>query len=66
MSETVQVIDYAILTGQKCTFTYEGSPYVRRGTYTITPILCSKSGAEPLLDGELQRIGTRKQFYIKK
>jgi hypothetical protein len=66
LSETVQVIDYAILTGQKLMFTYEGSPYVRKGTYTVTPVLCSKGGAEPLLDGELQRIGTRKQFYIKK
>ncbi|MBN1757648.1 MAG: hypothetical protein JW863_04990 [Chitinispirillaceae bacterium] len=66
MSETVQVIDYAILTGQMLTFTYEGSPYVRKGTYTVTPVLCSKGGAEPLLDGQLKRLGTRKQFYIKK
>ncbi len=66
MSETVQVIDYALLTGQKLVFTYEGSPYVRKGTYTVTPVLCSKGGAEPLLDAQLQRVGTRKQFYIKK
>jgi hypothetical protein len=65
LSELVQVIDYAILTSQRLAFSYEGSPYVRKGIYTITPILCSK-GAEPLLEGELQRTGSRKQFYVKK
>lgn len=65
LSEVVQVIDYAILTSQRLAFSYEGSPYVRKGIYTITPILCSK-GAEPMLEGELQRTGTRKRFYLKK
>lgn len=65
LSETVQVIDYAILTGQRIVFTYEGSPYVRKGIYTVTPHLCSK-GVEPLLDGELQRSASRKQFYVNK
>lgn len=65
MSEVVQVIDYAILTGQRLSFSYEGSPYVRKAIYTVTPILCSK-GPEPLLEGEVQRMGSRKQFYIKK
>jgi hypothetical protein len=65
LSEVVQVIDYAILTSQQLTLAYEGSPYVRKGTYTLTPIVCSK-GVEPLLDAELQRTGSRRQFYVKK
>ncbi len=65
LSEVVQVIDYAILTSQRVVFSYEGSPYVRKGIYTLTPILCSK-GVEPMLDGELQRTGSRKQFYVRK
>jgi hypothetical protein len=65
LSDVVQVIDYAILTGQRLVLSYEGSPYVRRGTYTVVPIVCGK-GVEPMLDAELERTGSRKQFYIKK
>jgi len=64
LSELVQVIDYAILTGQRIVISYEGSPYVRKSIYTLTPSLCSK-GVEPMLDGILQN-GVRKQFYVKK
>lgn len=64
LSELVQVIDYAILTGQRIVISYEGSPYVRKAIYTLTPSLCSK-GVEPMLDGTLQN-GVRKQFYVKK
>lgn len=65
LSEVVQVIDYAILTGQQLAFSYDGSPYLRKGIYTIIPKHCSKS-AEPLLDGALVRTGARKQFYVQK
>lgn len=65
LSEMVQVIDYAILTGQKIAISYEGSPYVRKAIYTVTPSLCSK-GVEPLLEGTIQPSGVRKQFYVKK
>ncbi|MBN1308839.1 MAG: hypothetical protein JXA18_13025 [Chitinispirillaceae bacterium] len=65
LSETIQVIDYAILTSQRLVISYEGSPYVRQGMYTLTPVVCSK-GPEPMLDGELQRTGSRKQFYVRK
>lgn len=65
LSEVVQVIDYAILTGQRLAFSYDGSPYLRKGIYTIIPKHCSKS-AEPLLDGSLVRTGAHKQFYVQK
>ena len=59
------MIDYAILTSQRIAVSYDGSPYLRKGMYTLTPIVCSK-GPEPLLDAQLQRNGTRKQFYVRK
>ncbi|MBN1575397.1 MAG: hypothetical protein JW913_02520 [Chitinispirillaceae bacterium] len=65
LSELIQVIDYAILTSQRLVISYEGSPYVRKGMYTLTPVVCSK-GPEPMLEGELQRTGSRKQFYVRK
>jgi hypothetical protein len=65
LSDMVQVIDYAILTGQRIVISYDGSPYVRKGMYTLTPSVCSK-GVEPMLEGTLQPTGVRKQFYVKK
>jgi hypothetical protein len=65
LSDMVQVIDYAILTAQRIVISYEGSPYVRKGMYTLTPSICTK-GVEPMLEGTLQQTGARKQFYVKK
>ncbi|MCX7725386.1 MAG: hypothetical protein N2053_00905 [Chitinispirillaceae bacterium] len=65
LSEIIQVIDYAILTSQKLIFSYEGSSYIKKGLYTVIPLRCSK-GTEPLLEGEVDRTGSRKQFYVRK
>ncbi len=65
MSETIHVIDYAILTGQNIIIDYEGSPYIKEGQYSIKPLSCQK-GIEPVLDVEMIRTHSRKQLYIKK
>ncbi len=65
LSDTVQVIDYAILTSQRIVISYDGSPYLRKGVYTLIPIVCSR-GPEPMLEAQLQSSGSRKQFHVKK
>jgi hypothetical protein len=65
MSEIIHVIDYAVLTGRNLILDYEGSPYIKPGVYTVLP-LSSRKGMDPILDAELLRTKSRKQFYIKK
>lgn len=65
MSEIVHVIDYATLTAQNLIIDYEGSPYVKTGVYIIKPLSCQK-GIDPVLEAEVTRSHSRKQFYIKK
>lgn len=65
LSETIQVIDYAILTSQKLILSYQGSNYIKKGIYNVVPLKCIKT-AEPLLEGEVERTGSRKKFYISK
>ncbi len=65
MSETIHVIDYAVLTGRNLIVDYEGSPYLKPGVYTVLPLSCRK-GMDPILEAELLRTKSRKQFYVKK
>lgn len=65
MSEIIHVIDYAVLTGRNLIIDYEGSPYLKPGVYTVLPLSCRK-GMDPILEAELLRTKSRKQFYVKK
>jgi hypothetical protein len=65
MSEIIHVIDYAVLTGRNLILDYEGSPYLKPGVYTVLPLSCRK-GMDPILETELLRTKSRKQFYVKK
>lgn len=65
MSEIIHVIDYAVLTGRNLLLDYEGSPYLKPGVYTVLPLSCRK-GMDPILEAELLRTKSRKQFYVKK
>jgi hypothetical protein len=64
LNETMHVIDYAILTGQKLMVDYSGSPVLRKAVYTITPV-SRTTGADPLLEGTVTD-GRKKQFSIRK
>ncbi len=65
LNEMVHVIDYAILTGQRILIDYEGSPYIKQNIYTILPLNIQK-GVEPIIEAEVPRTRTRKQFYLRK
>ncbi|MFP4162927.1 MAG: hypothetical protein ACLFQB_02525 [Chitinispirillaceae bacterium] len=65
LNEMVHVIDYAILTGQRIIIDYEGSPYIKQNLYTILPLNIQK-GVEPMIEAEVPRTRTRKQFYLRK
>ncbi|MDG5814051.1 hypothetical protein QA601_03100 [Chitinispirillales bacterium ANBcel5] len=65
LSEMTHVIDYAILTGQRIIIDYEGSPYIKPNIYTILPLQIQK-GTEPIIEAEVPRTRTRKQFYLRK
>jgi hypothetical protein len=65
MSEIIHVIDYAVLTGRNLILDYDGSPYLKPGVYTVLPLSCRK-GMDPILEAELLRTKSRKQFYVKK
>jgi hypothetical protein len=60
-TEMDHVIDYAIIMGHRLRFDYEGSPWVKRGEYTIVPESFTK-GADGSVEGEDVRTGTRKRF----
>lgn len=65
ISEIIHVIDYAVLTGRNLILDYEGSPYLKPGVYTVLPLSCRK-GMDPILEAELLRTKSKKQFYVKK
>ena len=64
LTETMHIIDYAILTAQELTIEYGGSLLIKKGLYTILPAAVSDE-AEPILDGSDQ-IGKKRQFTIRK
>ncbi|KMQ51571.1 hypothetical protein CHISP_1579 [Chitinispirillum alkaliphilum] len=65
LNEISHVIDFAILTGQRITVDYEGSPYIKENIYTIVPLTLRK-GIEPVVEAEVPRTRTKKQFYLRK
>jgi hypothetical protein len=64
LNEIMHIIDYAILTGTELVLDYAGSPFVKKGEYTVTPSSCSK-GADPQLDAKLKN-GLKRQFNVRK
>jgi hypothetical protein len=63
LNETIHIIDYAILTGQELVFEYDGSPYVKKGTYTVQPRSCTK-GADPMLE-VAEHNGRSRRFMVR-
>jgi hypothetical protein len=64
MSDLFHVLDYAVLMGQLVIFEYRGSPLVRKGTYTVSPLNVEKS-PEPFLDAQVMPKKARKKFLLK-
>jgi hypothetical protein len=64
LNETMHVIEYAILTGQRLMVDYGGSPLLRKGLYVVAPDSVS-SGTEPLLEGTLNH-GRKKRILVRR
>jgi hypothetical protein len=64
LNEIMHIIDYAILTGTELVLDYAGSPFIKKGEYTVVPRSCNK-GADPQLDATLKS-GLKKQFHVRK
>ena len=64
LNEIMHIIDYAILTGTELVLDYAGSPFIKKGEYTVAPRSCQK-GADPQLDAMLKS-GLKKQFHVRK
>lgn len=64
LNETMHVIDYAILTGQKLMIDYGGTSLLRKGVYVMTPF-SRTGGAEPLMEGALTG-GRKKRIHVRK
>ena len=65
VNELFHVIDYAILMGHSLRLEYEGSPYLKRGIYTIAPLKL-ENGVEPYIEGKTETSGAHKKYYIKR
>ena len=64
LNEIMHIIDYAIITGTELVLDYAGSPFIKKGEYTVVPRTCNK-GADPQLDATLKS-GLKKQFHVRK
>jgi hypothetical protein len=64
LNETMHIIDYATLTGARIEFEYTGSPLLKKGVYTVTPLSCTR-GSEPMLEAAGEG-GRKKHFYVRK
>ncbi|MBN1129735.1 MAG: hypothetical protein JXA71_12145 [Chitinispirillaceae bacterium] len=64
LSETMHVIDYALLTGQRLVFEYAGSALVKRGMYSVTPLSCLRGG-EPQVEA-VDGKGKKRKFLVGK
>ena len=51
--------------GHSLRLEYEGSPYLKRGTYTIAPLKL-ENGVEPYIEGKTETSGAHKKYYIKR
>ena len=65
LNETIHIIDYAILTGAELEFEYDGSPLLKKGVYTVTPVSCTKGG-EPMLEATTGEGNRKKHFCVRK
>ena len=51
--------------GHSLKLEYEGSPYLKRGTYTITPLRL-ENGVEPYVEGKSETTRVSKKYYLKR
>jgi hypothetical protein len=65
MSDLIHVVDYAVLMGKALTVEYLGSPYIKEGVYTVSPLAVQKSG-EPFFEAEAKAGKSKKKFLLKK
>jgi hypothetical protein len=65
ISEIIHVVDYAILTNQSLVIDYEGSAYIKRDIYTVSPLGIDK-GIDAAVEAEIPYVRGRKQFYLDK
>jgi hypothetical protein len=65
MSDLIHVVDYAVLMGKALTVEYLGSPYIKEGVYTVSPLAVQKSG-EPFFEAEAKAGKSKRKFLLKK
>ncbi|MCL2182627.1 MAG: helicase-associated domain-containing protein [Chitinispirillia bacterium] len=65
LNEIMQVVDYALLTGNALTIDYDGSASIQQSVYTVTPISIDK-GLDAAIEAEIPCVRGRKQFYLNK
>jgi hypothetical protein len=64
LAELNHVIHYALLMGYQLRFEYEGSPYIKSGVYTVTPVSIT-TDRDPILEAKTSN-ETIKKFFINK
>ena len=65
INEMIQVVDYALLTGNALTIDYDGSASIKQSIYTVMPISIDK-GLDAAVEAEVPCVRGRKQFYLNK
>jgi hypothetical protein len=65
INEMIQVVDYALLTGNALTIDYDGSASIKQSIYTVMPISIDK-GLDAAVEAEIPYVRGRKQFYLNK
>jgi hypothetical protein len=65
INEMIQVVDYALLTGNALTIDYDGSASIQRSIYTVMPLSIDK-GIDAAVEAEIPCVRGRKQFYLNK
>lgn len=64
-TETIHVIEYAVLMGEQIRFDYEGDTTQRAGVYKLRPTQVVRS-TEPYIEGKNPSNDTEKKYFIKK
>ena len=65
ISELIQVVDYALLTGNALRIDYDGSASIKQSIYTVMPVSIDK-GIDAAVEAEIPCVRGRKQFYLNK
>ncbi|MCL2219702.1 MAG: helicase-associated domain-containing protein [Chitinispirillia bacterium] len=65
INEMIQVVDYALLTGNALTIDYDGSASIQQSIYTVVPLSIDK-GIDAAVEAEIPCVRGRKQFYLNK